>query len=123
MWQWLWLYARVFLTGGLICAVGQIFINRTKVTSARILVSYLLLGVLLEAVGVFKYVEEFCRAGVTIPIIGFGSTLAKGAIKGAKDGLLQAVTGGVIGASAGLASAILFGFLFSTIFRSHSKKT
>ncbi|MEG1609313.1 MAG: SpoVA/SpoVAEb family sporulation membrane protein, partial [Clostridia bacterium] len=79
--------------------------------------------IVLEAVGVFGYVEQFCRAGVTIPIIGFGSALAKGAIKGAEQGLLQAVTGGLIGASAGLASAILFGFIFSIIFRSHSKKT
>lgn len=123
MWEWIWLYARVFLTGGLICAIGQVVVNRTKVTAARILVGYLLLGVLLEGIGVFKYVEEFCRAGVTIPIIGFGSTLAKGAIKGAEIGLLEAVTGSVVTASAGLASAIIFGFIFSIIFKSHSKKT
>lgn len=122
-WEWLLKYLIVFVVGGLVCMIGQIFINKTKVTSARILVSYLLVGVILEAVGVFKYIEQFAHAGITIPIIGFGSTLAKGAIKGAEQGVMQAMTGGFVTAAAGLTAAIFFGFLFSIIFKSHSKKS
>lgn len=115
-------YLKVFAVGGAVCFIGQILINRTKMTSARILVIFLLLGVLLEAVGVFKYIEEFAGAGITIPIIGFGSNLAKGAIEGAKEGLLQAVIGGLATVSAGLTAAIIFGFIFALIFKSHTKK-
>ncbi len=122
MWEIVWLYARVFLVGGLVCAIGQILINKTKMTSARILVLFLLLGVVLQACGVFGYIEDFAKAGITIPIIGFGSTLAKGAMEGAKVGLLQAVTKGLGSVSAGLGAAIVFGFLFAIIFKSHSKK-
>lgn len=115
-------YLKVFAVGGLVCFLGQILINKTKMTSARILVIFLLLGVLLEAVGVFKYIEEFAGAGITIPIIGFGSSLAKGAMEGAKEGLLQAVTEGLSSVAAGLTAAIFFGFIFALIFKSHTKK-
>ncbi len=115
-------YLQVFGCGGLVCLVGQLLINKTKMTSARILVTFLLIGVVLEAVGLFDKIENFAHAGITIPIIGFGSNLVKGAIKGAKIGLLQATTYGLAAVSAGLTCAIFFGFLFALIFKSHSKK-
>lgn len=115
-------FLKVFSIGGLICVLGQLLINFTKMTSSRILVIFLLLGVVLEAVGVFKYVKEFAQAGVTIPIIGFGSNLAKGAIKGAKEGLFGAITSGVKSAAAGLAGAIFIGFFVALVSKSKTKK-
>ena len=115
-------YVRVFLVGGLVCLIGQFLINLTKMTSAKILVTYLLLGVVLEAVGLFDPIKEFAQAGITIPITGFGSTLARGAIEGVeKEGLIGALTGGTKAAAAGLASAIFFGFVISLIFKSRTK--
>ena len=115
-------YLRVFLVGGLVCLMGQLLINLTKMTSAKILVTFLLLGVLLEAVGLFDPIKEYAGAGITIPITGFGSTLAKGAIKGVKEeGLIGALTGGMRAAAAGLSSAIISGFLISLIFKARTK--
>ena len=122
IWETIWLYGRVFLVGGIVCMLAQILINLTKMTSARILVTFLLLGIVLEACGVFKYIEEFGKAGITIPITGFGSTLVKGVIKGAEEGWLQAITGGLAAVTGGLTAAIFFGFIFAVIFKSHSKK-
>lgn len=102
--------------------IAQLLINKTKITSARILVTFLLVGVALEAVGIFEPIEAFGKAGITIPIIGFGASLARGAIKGAKIGLLQSVTYGMSAVSAGLTAAIFFGFVIALIFKSHSKK-
>ena len=114
-------YLKVFAVGGIICVSGQILINFTKLTSARILVIFLLLGVFLEAIGVFKYLKDFAGAGVTIPITGFGSNLAKGAIKGAKEsGFFGAVTGGVKAAAAGLSGAIFIGFFVALFSNSKS---
>ena len=116
-------FLKVFAIGGLICVIGQILINTTKMTSSRILVIFLLLGIVLEAVGVFKYIKEFAQAGITIPITGFGSNLAKGAIEGAKEsGLFGAITGGVKAAAAGLSSAIFIGFIVGLISKSKSKR-
>ncbi|MBR1746616.1 MAG: SpoVA/SpoVAEb family sporulation membrane protein [Clostridia bacterium] len=115
-------YLIVFAIGGGICMVGQVIINLTKLTSARILLIFLLLGVLLEAIGVFGYMKDFAKAGVTIPIMGFGSNLAKGAIEGAREsGLFGAITGGVKAAAAGLTGAIFIGFVVSLISKPHSK--
>ena len=115
-------YLKVFAIGGGICLIGQIIINVTKLTSARILVIFLLLGVVLEAVGVFKYMKEFAQAGVTIPIMGFGSNLAKGAIEGAKeDGVFGALIGGVKAAAAGLTGAIFIGFVVSLFSKPRTK--
>lgn len=115
-------YLKVFAVGGFICVLGQILINLTKLTSARILVIFLLLGVFLEAIGVFKYLKEFAGAGITIPITGFGSNLAKGAIKGAKEsGFFGAVTGGVKAAAAGLSGAVFIGFVVALLSNSKSK--
>ena len=116
-------YLKVFAVGGAVCVLGQILINKTSMSSARILVTFLILGVILEITGAFKYMEEFAGAGVTVPIMGFGSNLAKGALKGAKDeGILGAIKGGLSAVSAGLSSVIFFGFFFALIFKSKSKK-
>lgn len=115
-------YLKVFAVGGFICLIGQVLINLTKLTSARILVVFLLLGVFLEAIGVFGYMKEFAKAGVTIPIMGFGSNLAKGAIEGAKnEGLFGALVGGTKAAAAGLAGAIFIGFVVALFSKSKSK--
>lgn len=116
-------YLQVFLVGGLVCLIGQLLINLTKITSAKILVTFLLLGVVLEAVGIFQYIKDFGGAGITVPITGFGSTMAKGAIEAvAEKGLLGAFTGGIMAGAAGLAAAIFFGFIISMIFKPHTKK-
>ena len=116
-------YLKVFVSGGIVCMLGQILINKTNMTSARILVIYLLAGVVLEVVGVFDYLKEFGGSGFTVPIMGFGSSLAKGALKGAKEsGVLGAVGGGMEAVSVGLSAATFFGFLFSLIFKSKTKK-
>lgn len=115
-------YLQVFVVGGIICILGQLLINFTKITSSRILVVFLLLGVLLETIGIFKYIKDFGGAGVTVPIIGFGSNLAKGAIEGAlEDGLIGALTGGVKSASAGLGAAIFVGFVVAIFSKSKTK--
>lgn len=102
--------------------IGQVLINLTKMTPARILVIFLLLGIFLEAIGVFEYIKEFAKAGATIPILGFGSNLAKGAIEGAREsGLFGALTGGVKAAAAGLSGAIFIGFIIGLIAKSKSK--
>ena len=116
-------YLKVYAAGGALCALGQLLINKTKMSSARILVTFMLLGLVLEVAGAFAYMKEFASAGVTIPITGFGSSLAKGAMQGAKEGgLLGAVSGGLRAAAPGVSAVILFGFVFALVFRSHSKK-
>ncbi len=115
-------YLLVFAVGGGICVLGQLFINYTKMTSARILVIFLLIGVVLEACGVFESIKEVAQAGITVPITGFGSNLAKGAIKGAREnGVLGAIVGGTKAASAGLAGAIFIGFLSALVAKPKSK--
>lgn len=115
-------YLQVFAVGGVICMIGQVLLNLTKMTPARILVTFLLLGVFLETIGVFKYIKEFGGAGATVPICGFGSILAKGAMEGARlDGILGAFTGGVTAGAAGLSAAIIIGFLIALIFNSRNK--
>lgn len=116
-------YLKVFAVGGLVCMIGQILINKTRMSSARILVTYLLVGVVLEVCGAFEPIKKFASSGVTIPIMGFGSNLAKGALEGVKEeGLMGAITGGMSAVSAGLTTVIVCGFLFALISRSRSKK-
>ena len=116
-------YLKVFAVGGALCALGQLLINKTKMSSARILVLFMLLGLVLEVAGAFSYMKEFASSGVTIPITGFGSSIAKGAIEGAKEsGALGAVSGGLKAAAPGISAVIFFGFIFALVFRSHSKK-
>ena len=116
-------YLKVFAVGGALCALGQLLINKTQMSSARILVTFMLLGVVLELAGAFSYMKEFASAGVTIPITGFGSGLARGALRGAKEGgLLGTISGGLEAVAPGIAAVIFFGFVFSLVFKSHSKK-
>lgn len=116
------MYVKVFIVGGAICTIAQLLINYTKITAGKILVSFLLAGVVLQAVGLYQYLVDFAGAGATVPISGFGYLLAQGAIKGAKISLFKALTGGITSASMGIASAIVFGYIFSLIFKSKSKK-
>lgn len=116
-------YLKVFAVGGFVCMLGQILINKTQMSSARILVTYMLVGVVLEVCGVFDAIKEFAHSGITIPIIGFGSNLAKGALEGVKeDGFMGAVTSGLSAVSAGLTTVIVCGFVYGLISRSRSKK-
>ncbi|MDR3216359.1 MAG: SpoVA/SpoVAEb family sporulation membrane protein [Clostridiaceae bacterium] len=115
-------YLKVFAVGGVLCLLGQILINKTDITPARILVLFLLLGAVLEVTGAFKFIEEFAKAGITVPITGFGGTLARGAMKGAEEeGILGGVLGGLRAVSGGLTAAIFFGFLFALIFKAKTK--
>lgn len=113
---------RAFLVGGLICIVGQIILDNTKLTPAHILVSFLTTGVILGGIGVYDKLIEFGGAGATVPISGFGNALAKGAIEGAKEnGIIGAFSGGLQAASGGVAAAILFGYSMALIFNPKTK--
>lgn len=115
-------YLKVFFVGGGICLIGQIFINTTKMTSARILVGFLLMGVILETVGVYKYIREWGQAGAMVPIMGFGSNLAKGAIEGTlENGILGAITGGIEAVAGGIAGVIFISFIVGLIAKSKTK--
>lgn len=115
-------YAKAFLVGGAICAVAQLIINFTKITSGKILVYFMLSGLVLQAFGLYEFLVDFGGAGATVPISGFGYLLANGAIKGAKSSLFGAFTGGLASASAGVTAAIVFGYFNALIFRAKSKK-
>ena len=115
-------YLKAFLVGGLICVVGQILIQTTKLTSARILVLFVVSGVILTALGVYKPLVDFAGAGATVPLTGFGYSLAMGAIEAVnKYGVLGALAGGVTRAAAGISAAIVFGLLNALIFKPHAK--
>ncbi len=118
----IFMFLKAFLVGGLICTIAQLFINYTKITSGRILVYFLLSGVLLQAVGLYGYLVDFAGAGATVPISGFGYLLANGAINGAKISLFKAITGGICAAGMGITAAIIFGYIFALIFHAKSKK-
>ncbi|MBO5045488.1 MAG: SpoVA/SpoVAEb family sporulation membrane protein [Clostridia bacterium] len=117
----LFAFAKAFLVGGLICAVAQVVINFTDLTAGKILVTFMLVGVVLTALGLYQPLVEWAGAGATVPISGFGYLLANGAMKGAQVGLFQALTGALSAASAGVSAAIVFSFLMSLIFKSHTK--
>ena len=103
---------KAFLVGGLLCVIGQLLIDRTNLTPAKILVIYVLAGVLLGAVGLYAPLAEFAGAGATVPLTGFGYTLARGTIEAVKtDGILGAFTGGLKATAGGVAAAVLFGYL------------
>ena len=114
---------KCFITGGLICVIGQILIDKTKLTPARILVAFVTTGAVLGGFGIYQYLVEFAGAGATVPLTGFGYNLAKGAIKGVKEsGLIGAFTGGVTASAGGIAAAIFFGYIASLISKSKMKK-
>lgn len=115
-------YLKAFIIGGLLCVIGQILIDKTKLTPARILVSYVVAGVLLGAIGVYKPLVEFAGAGATVPLTGFGYNLAKG-VKDAvqQDGFLGIFTGGLKASAGGIAAAVFSGLLVSLIFKAKDK--
>jgi stage V sporulation protein AE len=116
-------YLWVFFIGGLICMIGEVLIITTNITSARILVTFELLGVFLQAVGLFDPISAFAKAGINVPIVGFGASLAKGAIGAVKTyDLLGVFTGGLAATAGGIAAAVVFAFVFALIFKSHTKK-
>ena len=116
------MFLKVFAVGGAICTIAQLLINYTKLTAGKILVYFLIAGVILQSFGLYQYVVDFAGAGATVPISGFGYLLADGAMKGAKISLFKAITGGISAAGMGITAAIVFGYLFALIFKSRSKK-
>lgn len=118
----LWGFVKAFVVGGLICTIAQVVINFTDLTAGKILVIFMLSGVVLQGLGLYQYLVDFAGAGATVPISGFGYLLAKGAMQGAEKGLFGAVTGGLCAASAGVSAAVIFSFIMGICFRSKSKK-
>lgn len=115
-------YVWSFLIGGLICAIGQILIDYTKLTPARILVSYVVMGVVLSAIGLYKPLVDFAGAGASVPLLGFGHLLAEGVRKSVdKDGFIGVLTGGLTSSSGGITASLLFGLLMSIIFKPKDK--
>ena len=111
------------LVGGGICVVGQLLIDYTKLTPARILVGYVVSGVLLQAVGVYQYLVNWAGAGATVPLTGFGYTLARGVEKAvAEKGLPGALTGGLTAAAGGITAAVLFSLLAALLFKPGEKR-
>ncbi|MBO5349501.1 MAG: stage V sporulation protein AE [Clostridia bacterium] len=114
---------RCFAVGGLICVIGQILIDKTKLTPARILVTFVTTGVILGALGIYQYIIDFAGCGATVPLTGFGANLAKGTIEGVKNnGLLGAFVGGVKASAGGIAAAVCFGYIASLIAKPKIKK-
>ena len=116
-------YLQAFLCGGVLCAVGQLLIDKTQLTPARILTGYVVAGVLLQAVGVYQAVADWGGAGATVPLTGFGYLLSKGVKQAvAEQGLLGVLTGGITAAAGGITAAVFFGFLVSLLFKSKPKQ-
>ena len=115
-------FIKAFLVGGGICMIAQIVINFTDLTAGKILVLFMLAGVVLQGLGLYQYLVEFAGAGATVPISGFGYLLANGAIQGAEKGFFGAFTGALSAASAGISAAVIFSFLMAMLFKSKSKK-
>ena len=115
-------YLKAFLVGGILCAIGQVLIDKTKLTPARILVSYVVAGVILGAIGIYQPFAEWAGAGATVPLTGFGNVLAKGVKKAVEEmGALGIFTGGLTAAAGGIAAAIFFGYIIALIFKHREK--
>lgn len=115
-------FLKAFLCGGLLCVIGQLLIDKTSLTPARILVTYVVAGVILGGIGLYKPLAEWAGAGATVPLTGFGYSLAKGVKEAvATDGLLGAVTGGVTSTAGGIAAAIFLGVVVAFIFKPKPK--
>ena len=116
-------YLNAFLCGGILCAIGQILIDKTKLTPARILTGYVVAGVLLSALGLYQPLVDWGGAGATVPLTGFGHTLAKGVKKAvAEDGLLGVLTGGLTASAGGITAAVVFAVLMALLFRAGDKR-
>lgn len=115
-------FVNAFWVGGLLCAAAQILISKTKLTPARILVTYVVAGVILGAFELYKPLVEFAGAGATVPLTGFGYLIAKGTKEAVQEkGLIGALTGGVTAAAAGITAAVFFGFVVALIFKPKDK--
>ena len=115
-------YVKAFLVGGVLCLIGQILIDKTKLTPARILVSYVVAGVVLGAIDIYEKVIDFAGAGATVPLTGFGYLLSKGVKEAVmQDGFVGALTGGLKATAGGIAAAIIAGLLMSFIFKARDK--
>ena len=116
-------YLRAFLCGGVLCLIGQLLIDKTKLTPARILVSYVVAGVFLGAIGVYKPIADWGGAGATVPLTGFGYNLAKGVKEGVEQkGLLGAITGGITACAGGITAAIFLALLVALLFKPKPKR-
>jgi len=116
-------YLNAFLCGGILCVIGQIFIDKTKLTPARILTCYVVAGVILEAIGVYGPLAEWGGAGATVPLTGFGSNLAKGVAKAVGEkGWLGVLTGGLTATAGGIAAAVVCGFIAAMLFKPGEKR-
>ena len=115
-------YLKAFLVGGLLCLIGQLLIDKTKLTPARILTGYVTAGVLLSAIGLYGPLADLAGAGASVPLTGFGHCLAQGVREAvAKDGLLGALTGGLSAAAGGITAAVVFGLLAAMVFPARDK--
>ena len=115
-------YFNAFWVGGMLCLLGQILIDKTRLTPARVLVMYVVAGVALTAVGLYQPVVDFAGAGATVPLLGFGYALAKGTYEMViEKGLLGALSGGMVATSAGVAASIIFGYAAALVFKSGDK--
>ena len=115
-------YLKAFVVGGLICMLGQILIDKTKLTPARILVGFVVAGVVLSALGLYQPLAEFAGAGATVPLCGFGHLLAKGVRAAvAEQGLLGALSGGLASASAGITASVVLGLIAAALFKPKEK--
>ena len=120
--DWMML-VKAFVVGGFLCIIGQILIDKTKLTPARILVIFVTAGAILGGIGIYQKLVDYAGAGATVPLTGFGNLLAKGAIKKAEiDGLVGAFTGGTAAAAGGIAAAIFFGYIASLVAKPKMKK-
>lgn len=120
--DWMMIF-KAFILGGILCVIGQILIDKTKLTPARILVAYVTIGAILGGLGWYKYLIDWGGCGATVPLTGFGNLLSKGAIDEVKkSGLLGALSGGIKAASAGIAAAVFFGYIASLVSKPKIKK-
>ena len=116
-------YLKAFAVGGTICLIAQVIINFTDLSAGKILVYFMLAGVVLTAIGIYQPLVEFAGAGATVPISGFGYLLASGAMKGAEKGFFSAITGSLAAASAGVTAAVVFSFIMALIFKAKIKRS
>ncbi len=121
--DWFFDLLKAFLVGGALCSIGQVLIDKTKLTPARILTGYVVTGVVLGALGIYEPLVRWAGAGATVPLLGFGNTLAQGVKKAvAKQGLLGVFTGGLTASAGGIAAAVCFALLMALIFKPREKK-
>ncbi len=121
--EMIWPYGKAFVVGGLLCLVGQVLIDKTKLTPARILTSYVVAGVVLGALGLYQPLVDFAGAGASVPLTGFGNLLARGVREAvAEKGLVGAFTGGIGASAGGICEAVFFALLAALLFRSREKK-